>query len=253
MLYLRTVFFMPSIVRMKLLKVFLVCCICFSLYGMYHMYHDMKYVKMDTYDFYTEESNIRYDMADKICMQIYENKKLPKKYTKVQTLDLLTPFECKLLINDANEYASNSEGYFKNRHINYPTTDIPVGYLDSYSIILSKMHIIFNTINKEYNVDPSLLNVTDIFFVRYDHNKQNKLNEHKDGSEFSFIITLNDDFEGGGTKINDNVYKLKIGQCLVFCGQNYHSGVDITKGVRYIVAGFIRIINEEFSDSYNSH
>lgn len=254
MLYLRTSFFYTTIIRMKssFLKAYFASLVLICLFLCVNAYYrdpPLKYVQMDHYDFYSEESNTRYEMGEQICKDI-NKRKLPKKYTKVQVIDLLTPLECKLLINDANQIASRSGGYLENRHEYYPTTDLPLDNLDSFPILISKIHLIYNAIHKLYNVDSSLLNISDLFFVRYDHDKQNKLDNHQDLSEFSFIITLNDDFDGGGTKINDNVYKLKIGQCLVFCGQNHHTGVGITKGVRYIIAGFIRVINDDFSNSF---
>ena len=44
---------------------------------------------------------------------------------------------------------------------------------------------------------------------------QKSLNYHNDGSEFSFIIALNEDFTGGGThfKEKNKLIKLGIGDC----------------------------------------
>ena len=63
-----------------------------------------------------------------------------------------------------------------------------------------------------------------------------------DGSEFSFIIALNEDYEGGGTRFikKNKTIHLNRGDIVVFCGQTKHEGLEVTKGVRYILPGFIR-------------
>ena len=84
------------------------------------------------------------------------------------------------------------------------------------------------------------LGVNEIFVAKYQHNLQNSLQSHKDGSEFSFIISLNDsrEYEGGTYFIDlkKNI-KLEKGDCLVFSGQNKHRGSKILKGKRYIITG----------------
>ena len=70
---------------------------------------------------------------------------------------------------------------------------------------------------------------------------QRKLKYHADGTEFSFIVALNDQFEGGGTtfKHNQKKIQLQIGDTLLFSGNNEHKGNEITFGTRYILAGFL--------------
>ena len=80
---------------------------------------------------------------------------------------------------------------------------------------------------------------------------QKSLNYHNDGSEFSFIIALNEDFTGGGThfKEKNKLIKLGIGDCVIFCGLNKHKGVEITSGVRYILTGFVHLKEKNFCDN----
>ena len=65
----------------------------------------------------------------------------------------------------------------------------------------------------------------------------------EDNSDISFILLLSDpkkDFEGGGTyfyDLNENLY-LEQGDALVFSGQLVHEAAHITKGLRYVIAGF---------------
>lgn len=84
-------------------------------------------------------------------------------------------------------------------------------------------------------------------------NNQKSLDYHTDGSQFSFIITLNEEFEGGGTKFlsDGETYKLNKGDCLIFNGKNKHCGVKITSGTRYILTGFINYVEYDFCFYYN--
>jgi hypothetical protein len=41
-----------------------------------------------------------------------------------------------------------------------------------------------------YNVKQYRLGINEIFVAKYQHNLQNSIQSHKDGSEFSFIIAL---------------------------------------------------------------
>ena len=70
---------------------------------------------------------------------------------------------------------------------------------------------------------------------------QNSLEPHEDGSEFSFIIGLNDTYSGGGTHFikKDVTVHLNQGDVVIFCGQTRHEGLPILSGTRYILPGFI--------------
>jgi hypothetical protein len=77
---------------------------------------------------------------------------------------------------------------------------------------------------------------------------QDQLEYHTDHSDFSFIISLNNDFTGGGTHFyhSNETIKLNIGDCLIFCGKNKHKGNKIFSGKRLILTGFIK-----YADGYN--
>ena len=65
------------------------------------------------------------------------------------------------------------------------------------------------------------------------------------GSSFSFTVLLNPktDFEGGGTyyEANDEVLQPDQGDILVHAGSMKHEGRPITKGVRYLMIGFLAL------------
>jgi len=73
---------------------------------------------------------------------------------------------------------------------------------------------------------------------------------HKDNSDISFILLLNDpkkDFSGGGTHfpILNKTIELEQGEVLVFSGQLVHGAVPITRGKRFVLSGFLT-----FSEDY---
>ena len=82
------------------------------------------------------------------------------------------------------------------------------------------------------------------FIIKYNaSDASSSLYTHKDNSDISFILLLSDpkkDFEGGGTyfyDLNENL-NLRQGDALVFNGQLVHEAAHITKGLRYVIAGF---------------
>jgi hypothetical protein len=97
----------------------------------------------------------------------------------------------------------------------------------------------------------------DVFAVKYDADAagggQAALEEHRDGSELSFVVGLNDPascFEGGGTRVAAVEPPLVVrppeqGSCLSFCGRQPHGGVAVTRGTRYILAGFVRVVDDD--------
>ena len=94
-----------------------------------------------------------------------------------------------------------------------------------------------------FEFDKEFVDVNDLFLIRYTAGRQNALRCHKDGSFFSFIVPLNDDFEGGGTQLpceGGDVVKPDVGHAIVFCGQQMHRGLPVTRGTRYVLAGFLR-------------
>jgi len=83
--------------------------------------------------------------------------------------------------------------------------------------------------------------------VKYDVTKRErqKLDMHTDKSEWSFLIALSDgcgwDYDGGGTYFEGMgaTVHLQRGQCLIFPGKLRHCGQKITKGLRFLLVGFL--------------
>jgi len=83
--------------------------------------------------------------------------------------------------------------------------------------------------------------------VKYDVTKKErqKLDMHTDKSEWTFLIALSDgcglDYEGGGTYFEalDATVHVQRGHALIFPGKLRHCGQRITKGLRFLLVGFL--------------
>lgn len=164
-------------------------------------------------------------------------------YTKVYTLDL-----CRYIINESEKHAANNGGWTTKRHINYPTTDLPVEKIPSiFGLVLETLHTIVKKVKKSYGLkDDMVVGVQDLFIVKYKDNEQNGLDMHCDNSFLSFNILLsdNEDFEGGGTYFDDGLTAyLEQGDILIHSSKIKHAGLPITKGTRYLLVGFLNIMS----------
>ena len=177
------------------------------------------------------------------CDDIYDQLPLYKKNKVIK--GILTTNECSKIINEADHYG-NIHGWTTKRHDNYPTTDNLIEpnwecYDKLYNTVQRKLFPIYESI---FELEPNLLEITEIFIAKYDGNAlnaQKSLDKHTDGSEFSFVLALNDSYVGGGTHFveEEKTIRLNTGDVLMFCGQTEHAGLPVTSGKRYILAGFI--------------
>lgn len=178
-----------------------------------------------------------------ICDDIHNQKPL---YTKQKIIrGFISNEECDSIIHEGESYSS-IYGWNTKRHDDYPTTDNQItSKWKCYSNIETKIkQILYPEYSKLFNINKSLLEIEELFIAKYDGNSkttQKSLEPHVDGSEFSFIIALNDNYMGGGTYFvkNKKTIHLKKGDIVIFCGQTQHAGLAVTKGVRYILPGFI--------------
>jgi hypothetical protein len=162
-------------------------------------------------------------------------------YNKIYTPDI-----CNYIINECEKYATNNGGWTIKRHNNYPTTDLPVEKIQSiFGIVLETLKTITNKVKKSYGLPENMLiNIQDLFVVKYKDSGQNHLEMHCDGSFLSFNILLSNttDFEGGGTYFDDGLTAhLEQGDILIHSSQIKHSGLSITKGTRYLLVGFLNL------------
>lgn len=163
------------------------------------------------------------------------------QYTKIYTPDI-----CHFIINECEKYATNNGGWTTKRHHKYPTTDLPVEKIPSiFGLILETLKTITQKIKSSYGLkDNMMIDIIDIFVVKYKDDAQNQLEMHHDGSFLSFNILLSDtnDFEGGGTYFDDGLTShLEQGDILIHSSRIKHAGLPIVKGTRYLLVGFINI------------
>jgi len=153
---------------------------------------------------------------------------------------------CDWIINESEKYASENGGWTTTRHKTYPTTDLPLEKINSvFSFVIESFKNIIQFIKTSYCLDDNhFFNISDIFIVKYDANRQSELELHTDDSEISVNILLSDptDFEGGGTYFEDEITTyLEKGDAIIHSGKTKHSGLNITKGKRYVLVAFIHI------------
>lgn len=161
---------------------------------------------------------------------------------------IFTQQECQAIINEAEGIASQTE-WTKNRHGNYPTTDLPLVELPETLKFLrvALVERIYPMLKAQYHMflpDANNLRLADGFVVKYDaEGGQRELKPHRDGSVLSFNIALNPatEFEGGGTWFSsiDDAVKIDQGEIVTHSSGLLHGGHGITSGKRYILVGFV--------------
>ena len=165
---------------------------------------------------------------------------------------------CLGIISDAEAFAATrksigNNGWQVDRHPDHATTDLPASAIYNDS----RLHKYFSKyllpiVASRYGIDLSDLYIADLFIVKYSvaENGQSYLKPHRDRSPFSFVVSLNDEYSGGGTffpQLNE-LWKPAMGGALIFHGQSLHGGEKVTSGTRYIATGFVEYKN----DSHNA-
>jgi len=193
-------------------------------------------------DLIEESDNIEMNVLS-ICDDIFNINK-DSIYAGVYILDnIITKKYCLRIIYEAERYAKVHGGWRNDRHKRYPTYDINIRNIypiDNFICNVTHSSII-PQIAEKFNLEQEYLGISELFIVKYCKEGQTKLLEHADGSEFSFIIPLNKDYVGGGTKFKflEDIIDPDIGNCTIFCGHHRHKGIEIKSGERYILTGFL--------------
>jgi hypothetical protein len=164
---------------------------------------------------------------------------------------LLTKQQCADLVGLAIRHTESNGGWMMDRHKAYKTTDIDISICGGKLLDTCNNHIrtiILPLMARLFELPLVDLAIEDLFLAKYsaDAGQQNALSKHRDDSELSFVVTLNDAFQGGGTRfIADDDTGTTVapngGAGVFFCGRRLHSGVEVVEGTRYILAGFVRV------------
>lgn len=203
--------------------------------------------------FTREECNYLVDMAETVAQRNYEAALEGDNATmKDRDLMMMEPV-----------------GWQKKRHEVHSTTDLNV-ITDPFSKedrqwIKEKLDArLAPTIERLYGVPQGSIRANDIFVIRYDGDRQASLNPHTDDGDVTFSALLSDGFAGGGTNYYDRynqyyytgpqpyqpqpdevfAYVLpEIGQMTLFRSPILHEGVQVKKGRRYLLIGFLNVDN----------
>ena len=167
-----------------------------------------------------------------------------EELSNIYTIHAFTDEFCEFIIDEAE----SCNCWTVDRHEHYPTTDMILQTLG--------MGEIYHQILKEYLwpmaahlfqlEEPLWLDMTsENFLARYHPYAQYHLALHHDASQITTVVTLNEDFEGGGTFFPNQKAKLmgKRGWVSVHPGQitHRHGGLPVLSGQRYIIVSFCQL------------
>ncbi|ETI37706.1 hypothetical protein F441_16251 [Phytophthora nicotianae CJ01A1] len=177
-------------------------------------------------------------------MEPHESMLEPSVFQNIWTIE-----ESSLVCSEVNQLAAE-QGWCKERHASYQTTDMPchqVAALNSWvrSTLADRL---FSQIAKRYRLPKTKrLLFRDLFFVKYEARKgeRSELALHRDGSVLSFNILLNsvNDFTGGGTyfDVTKRTVHITQGDAAVHSGKVLHGGAPVMTGIRQILVGFLDV------------
>lgn len=169
----------------------------------------------------------------------------PHPMEAVRTLPMLDPAECDAAVREAEAHAAAQGGWLTDRHVAYPTTDIPLRKLPQLSAVWESR--VFPALSDAFRTSLSLplgsiVTPLDVFVVKYDYNGQRDLAVHRDNGLLTFSMLLNDpdEFEGGGTYFEaaGRVYRPTRGVGVLHSALVRHAGYPISRGTRYVLVGF---------------
>lgn len=166
--------------------------------------------------------------------------------------------ECAVILRAVRE-AAERRGWDKLRHGKHPTTDLPLGAVPKFEAMVRARlfrHVLrrLAPIYMHAHYLPEHLELRDAFFVKYSAapGQQRSLETHTDGSIFSVNVLLSDpdcDFDGGGTWFEawDTTVTPPRGSAIGHSGQARHSGIEITRGERFVLVAFIGSVASPYS------
>ncbi len=193
----------------------------------------------------------------------YEIPDFPKNslLKNMYVFDFCSKTECNEMIESAELSAETHNGWRTKRHFRYPTTDIPLSYLDKNNNVCWEKWFdnkvsekIIPILSQYYKCE--FLSFHDLFIVKYGGSGSNKalqteLDIHRDASSclLTCLITLNTGFQGGGTVVpalsKDNKKQILInpvGSISIHCSHLLHGGAKVFGDIpRYICVGFMKI------------
>lgn len=163
---------------------------------------------------------------------------------------LLSREQCERAVREAEDHARENGWNLEGHHDNYPTTDLAVHQVPALRGWMADLMVetVLPLLAKQFDRPRLGLSVQDLFVVRYEVDHQPDLPMHRDGSEISFVISLNElsNYEGGGTffGLDNETHLVEQGSMLSFRGSTmWHGARAVTQGTRYVLAGFVNVAN----------
>ncbi len=153
---------------------------------------------------------------------------------------------CRSIIKACNDH----DNWGKRDNKKYPTYDVLLADVDpefSKEYMMAINTYVRPMIIDKYNLDKDVDSkwYYESFVVKYTPEIQAGLDLHHDASIFTCLLTLNDEFKGGGTyfKNQDVTVIGNVGDMSVHPGRltHYHSANDITDGERYVLVTFVNM------------
>jgi len=165
----------------------------------------------------------------------------------VYTFPLFTQSFCDLLIRECEAYSHWSNGTHLDSRIdsgyeNVPTNDIHLKQINMGKIWGDMCDKIVNHFAAACFNGFATKGVRMAFVVKYDDVTHNHLRFHHDSSSYTVCVTLNDDFEGGGTFFEQQRVTARppVGWAVIHPGRctHRHGALPTTRGKRYVLVSF---------------
>ncbi|OQR95184.1 hypothetical protein ACHHYP_00249 [Achlya hypogyna] len=202
-----------------------------------------------------------FEAADTPAMAIFAPETQHQQLVFRSKAPLLTATECSNVLALVEKYhvEARSGVWGTVRHSSVKTTDVAVEDIPGLrpwlqTLLTSRVYPFLAQCfpilaDGSTMIDPatqrSRCRVHDAFIVRYDAERDGSLSlpEHNDTSVTSCVVTLNDNFTGGGTWFEalDQVVDAGVGQAVAFAGPLRHAGYPISKGTRMILVLFLYV------------
>jgi tetratricopeptide (TPR) repeat protein len=153
---------------------------------------------------------------------------------------------------------ANSGVWSRDRHYAVPTHDVPVHSVEPLLQWFNQDlmdQLVRPLLSDWFHLPEHEFYVHDAFCVRYDGVDHEAgaalLPIHCDESTHSFVLSLNEDYTGGGTYFydHDRIVRTGVGDLLCFQGDRIlHGGELVVAGARYILAGFLYHDSDRFTE-----
>jgi hypothetical protein len=165
--------------------------------------------------------------------------------------NIFTKQECESIIKECENYGSQHSWTIYENNGQYTLDNVLENVSNIWPMVEGAIYskIIPEFIrNYRLSANELQLDKRELYIIKYynknkeyssANNKDKIMGYHQDATPFSFSITLNENFTGGGTHFLDSDIYIQspVGSCTIFSGKNTHSNFKVEKGTRYVIYG----------------